>query len=41
MKVNVSECLNKLQTFISFNSNVAMHLHITESCLCFNSSSFQ
>jgi len=41
MKVDVSECSDELQTFISSDLNVAMHSRTAESRLCFNSLSFQ
>jgi len=41
MKVDISECLNELQTFVSFDLNVAMHSRIAESCLCLNSLSLR
>jgi len=37
MKVDVSECSNELQTFISSDLNVAMRSRTAESCLCLDS----
>ncbi len=41
MKVDVSECSDELQMFISSDLNIAMHLHIAESRLCLDSSNLQ
>ncbi len=41
MKVDVSKCLNKLQTFISSDLNVAMRLYTVESRLYLDSSNLQ
>ena len=41
MKVDVSECSDKLQTFILSDSNVAMRLYIAESRLYLDSSNLQ
>ncbi len=41
MKVDVSECSDKLQTFVSSDLNVAMHSHTAELHLYLNSSNLQ